>query len=366
MKCSKLCTTGIIVVTFVLIPKLALALDLSTIEQMTAAFQQRAHNWESSLTGVAAKLFWILAGIEFTWTAVQLALKKAEEEEWLSALVGRVMYIGFFWALLMHSADWCRAIIESFREAGGVASGLHALHPEAVIGIGLESVVQIWNFAKDQNPFTAAGVLAAGIIIMGCFGLMAAFLIEALIESYIVISAGIIFMGFGGSSWTSDYAKTTLRYAVSSGAKLFILQLLMGVGLDFMQSLTITAPNGPAPPAFGLPQLLPDKSNLGEHVDAILVMMGVAIAMCAVTWNIPNKVQALVNNASFAHSEVVRSVVMSRMTSLIQRLERGGLLQGSKAQAKDSSESERQKQISQNTRAILDSMPNYKRTSTPS
>jgi len=37
-----------------------------------------------------------------------------------------------------------------------------------------------------------------GNSILICFGLMAANMIEALIESYIVISAGVIMMGFWG------------------------------------------------------------------------------------------------------------------------------------------------------------------------
>ena len=39
-----------------------------------------------------------------------------------------------------------------------------------------------------------------------CFALDGSFLILALVESYVVISAGVLFMGFGGSRFTKDYA----------------------------------------------------------------------------------------------------------------------------------------------------------------
>ncbi|NBO65596.1 MAG: hypothetical protein EBU88_12280, partial [Acidobacteria bacterium] len=79
------------------------------------------------------------------------------------------------------------------------------------------------------NPQDAIISGICAIVILVCFGLMAANMIEALIESYIVISAGVIMMGFGGSHWTNDYAKKLLIYAVSVGAKLFLIQLMVGL-----------------------------------------------------------------------------------------------------------------------------------------
>ena len=53
--------------------------------------------------------------------------------------------------------------------------------------------------------------------------LIAAFMVLALVESYLIISMSVIFMAFGGSRWTKDFAVSTVRYTVSVGAKLFVL-----------------------------------------------------------------------------------------------------------------------------------------------
>ena len=55
-----------------------------------------------------------------------------------------------------------------------------------------------------------------------------------LVESYFVISSGVILMGFGGSQWTNQFAINIIRYAVSVGAKLFMVQLVIGLrSVDF-------------------------------------------------------------------------------------------------------------------------------------
>lgn len=335
-----------------------MSLSPDILSELVSTFERGCHTWESALAGFASKLFWILAGIEFTWTAIQLSLRKAEEEAWLAAIVGRVLYIGFFWALLTHSSEWCQAIISSFRQAGAQAGGLQAINPSHIIGIGIHSTYETWTAAFQEilsltSMVKAIGAVLVSLGIIVCFGLMAAMLVEALIESYIVVSAGIIFMGFGGSSWTSDYAKNMLRYAVSSGAKLFVLELILGLSIEILEQTVI-------------PAVTSGPEGLGE-LYTLALLLGVGVCMCVITWSIPNKVQALVNNASFSHGYAVQSVATSVVNSLIQDIRNQGVRGEDKGTtSKEQPDAARKRDTAQRTRAILDSMPNYKRTSTPS
>ena len=52
---------------------------------------------------------------------------------------------------------------------------------------------------------------------MIAFVVAAGQLLVALIESYFVISAAIIFLGFGGSRWTQDFVQKYLGYAIAIG-----------------------------------------------------------------------------------------------------------------------------------------------------
>ncbi|MEG6650378.1 type IV secretion system protein, partial [Pseudomonas aeruginosa] len=58
---------------------------------------------------------------------------------------------------------------------------------------------------------------------------MAAFMGLTIIESYVVINASVLFLGFGASQWTREYALAIVSYAVSVGAKLFVLSLIVGL-----------------------------------------------------------------------------------------------------------------------------------------
>ena len=80
-------------------------------------------------------------------------------------------------------------------------------------------------------------LVMAGLVIEVCFALIAAFMVLALVESYLIISIGVILMAFGGSRWTKDFAISTVRYTVSVGAKLFVLQLLVSIGTGLITEL---------------------------------------------------------------------------------------------------------------------------------
>ena len=72
--------------------------------------------------------------------------------------------------------------------------------------------------------------LIAALVIVVCFALIAAMMIVTLVEMYIVSYAGIILLGFGGSSFTKDYAVKYLTYAVSVGIKIMMMTLVVSVG----------------------------------------------------------------------------------------------------------------------------------------
>ena len=55
-------------------------------------------------------------------------------------------------------------------------------------------------------------------------------LVVTLVESYLVVSAGYIFLGFGGSRWTAPYTERYIGLAVSIGIKLLVLYCVIAAG----------------------------------------------------------------------------------------------------------------------------------------
>src|SRR5208337_2684407 len=204
--------------------------------------------------------------------------------EWASELVNQILYIGFFAALLQNSTgtnSWASVIVNSFRTAANQAvqasGGTSLIAPSDIFGIGLNMANKVLDQTSIWSPGSSVGLIIFALVLLICFALIAAFLVLALVESYVVISAGVLFMGFGGSRWTKDYALKIIVYAMSVGAKLFILQLIIGLGQQIFNQLI---------------------QNFQTNTSDLLVAVGSAIVMLALTKIIPDMIQALINGVS--------------------------------------------------------------------
>lgn len=272
-------------------PQTASAAAAGSLDTITELFKNGASAWESTLAGYAMGLFGLLVAIEVTFTLIKLALKGADMTEFGSELINRMMFVGFFSWLLSNSSTFARAIIDSLRQAGNSASaaggGTAGIAPSDLFDAGVNMASAIFS-AMDFSLSGVGQYLAlciAGLVICACFALIAAFMIVALVESYIVVSAGVILMGFGGSRWTKDFAVKTLTYAVSVGAKLFVLQLIAGLGETIVKSQAAQMQAG---------------SAVSSPAD-VLVLLGFAVVMLALVKTIPDAVQGLINGSSIGN-----------------------------------------------------------------
>jgi len=254
----------------------------NSLDSIINLYKQNASKWESTLAAYALTLFWILVAIDLTLTGIRLAAKGAEFGEWAAELVNQILFIGFFLALLQNAPAWAAAIVNSFRTAANQAvaasGGTGMFAPSDVFSVGLALASKITDEASIFQPAASIVMVLFALVLIVCFAIIAALLIVALVESYIVVSAGVLFMGFGGSKWTKDFALKMLVYAVSVGAKLFVMQLLIGLGQQVFNALA---------------------SNFETRSVDILVVIGSAIVMVALTWFLPELIQGMVNGTAF-------------------------------------------------------------------
>ncbi|HCR0878743.1 TPA: P-type conjugative transfer protein TrbL [Enterobacter hormaechei] len=197
---------------------------------LLADIQNASGQWGPKLQGYAKNLLFLLAGIQFVWTFGNLLWQSADVGEMFRELIKFVMTIGFFLALLTYSTEWSTAIVNSFRQAGSEASGFaQELMPGDVFTLAVKLSQKVLSNISLFDLETSIVIALAGIIILMCFAFIAAFMFVTLVESYVIINAAVLFMGFGGSQWTRDFATAPLRYAVAVGAKLFVLTLIVGL-----------------------------------------------------------------------------------------------------------------------------------------
>jgi type IV secretion system protein TrbL len=193
--------------------------------------------WFAAVTTAANRLFGALALVEFAWTAAVLLMERTDLQGWTAGLIKRMMFIGAFYALLVNGPVWIPAIVDSFQIIGRNAAGLAAgLSPGDVFLRGLDITNSLCSTASAtgffSNPAGAFALVLAGLIIFLAFVVVSVHFIMAMVESYVVVGAGFLFLGFGGSRWTAPYVERYIALAVAVGVKIMVLYLLIGGGMS--------------------------------------------------------------------------------------------------------------------------------------
>jgi len=199
-------------------------------------FRNNRIEWTTNVWVYANTLFGILAVIEFAWSAAVMLLEKSDLQSWTSALIRKLMWIGAFYALLLNGRIWIPAIIDSFTQIGQNAAGLGALSPSGIFMQGLSLAGALMDGASTSafftNPGTSLALAFAALLIVVSYTLITINFIVTLVESYLVVSVGFIFLGFGGSRWTAPYTERYIGLAVSIGIKIVLLYCLISAGFN--------------------------------------------------------------------------------------------------------------------------------------
>lgn len=132
------------------------------------------------------------------------------------------------------------------------------------------------------NPATSIAVMIAAALVVLAFIAVTIQYIVAIVESYLVVSAGVIFLGFGGSRWTTPYVERYIGLGVSTGVKIMILYMLVGVGLNLS--------NGWLDEAVGI-GTSPNPSMTGFDV------MGAALIFMMLCWQVPKLFAAVLGGS---------------------------------------------------------------------
>lgn len=256
------------------------------VDPFVAQYADNAAAWEAPLKAFAQNIFWGLALIEIVWVIKDLVIGQASFEDWGLALVQQLVVIGFFWAMLTHSSEWAKAIIDSFKIAGNTANlaagGVRAMSPSNVFDAGMNiatTCLQSFDWGKLGDSIA---IVLSAIVICISYALMAGLLAITLVESYIFTYAGIIFLGFGGSGVTRHISTQYLQGMVSIGAKLMVIQLIVGLGVTMTHQWQA--------------QIAADASLI--NIKLLFNILGGSIIFLALTKAIPETVQGILSGSS--------------------------------------------------------------------
>jgi len=183
-----------------------------------------------------------LAGLFWSWGA---------DEDILARLVKKTLFVGVFAFLTGNWNSLARIIFESFAGLGLKASGTGLssadfLKPGKIAQVGLDagrpildSISGLMGYVSFfENFIQIAVLLFAWIVVLLAFFILAIQLFITLIEFKLTTLAGFVLIPFGLFGKTAFAAERVLGNVISSGVKVLVLAVIVGIGSTLFSQFT--------------------------------------------------------------------------------------------------------------------------------
>jgi type IV secretion system protein TrbL len=209
------------------------------LDRMTLDYRSAYLGWVDRLLPIAQRTFVLLAGIEFG-VAGALWMLRGDLDEMASGFILKFAFLAFWFALIFSFEWWVPPILDGFITAGRIGSGGSILSPSSVLDIGdrifFEINDSVGGGSLVLNPVAVITALIAAVITALCFVGVAVMLSLVLIEAYLVLGAGVLFLGFAAWRATAGFAEGYLIYVAHVGIKVFVVHLIVGLGITLAQT----------------------------------------------------------------------------------------------------------------------------------
>jgi type IV secretion system protein TrbL len=205
------------------------------------AYRLAASGWRARLLPLAQRTFMLLAALEFCVSGLVWAVKRDTLDDLAAKFLLKFLLMSFLLTLITSFDLWFPAILNGFAAAGEQVIGRGTMSPDAIIGMGgslaysILEAISLTVLAHDV--LVGAFGLICAVAVAGAYIAVAIQVLVVMIESYVVVlGGGVLFLGFAASRWTAAFAEQVVAYAFFLGARIFLLYLFVGVGMDVTQS----------------------------------------------------------------------------------------------------------------------------------
>jgi type IV secretion system protein TrbL len=199
------------------------------------------------LAATLAAIDIVLAALFWAW---------GPDEDIIARLVKKTLFVGVFAYLIGNWNSLARIVFESFAGLGLKASGTglssaEFLRPGRIAQVGidagrpiLESISGLMGYVSFfENFIQIVVLLLAWVIVLLAFFILAIQLFVTLIEFKLTSLAGFVLIPFGLFGKTAFAAERVLGNVISSGIKVMVLAVIVGIGSTLFSQFT-TGSNG--------------------------------------------------------------------------------------------------------------------------
>ena len=260
------------------------------VDSVTCAFIEAVNRIGDNLKIIARNLLFSLLLIEMVWTIGRIVMSNGDFGEMMSAFIRRVLIIGLFLFFIngIPIASGQTVGIASFIILGaeGLLGAVNAdalsLAPGDIYFGMIDLGREIWNDSSGFGGTVSAALVWIVLAVIG--GVIAALIILAYVEIYVVFTIGIVILGFGGWQETQDFARNFLFAGVGKIFKLFTT-LFVAVLIDAQLTL---------------------MDGLNSWEDGFLVI-GLCIILVIILFKVPAAVEGMIASAGPSGNQAVQT-----------------------------------------------------------
>jgi len=213
----------------------------TVLDQVVDQFVLHAKTWQTLIQAAATRLFWSLVLVSMIWTFGMMIMRKADAGEFLAEFSRFIIFTGFFFWLLSNAVSGhniAGTILSSMQVLGNNASGLGGGSDYvAIMDVGYAILSQTISSLTVLQPVDSIVSFVLGLIIALVLTVIAVNMLLLLVAGWILMYAGIFFLGFGGARWTSDIAINYFKTVLGLGIQLLAMILIIGIGNSFLTNL---------------------------------------------------------------------------------------------------------------------------------
>lgn len=236
--------------------------DLSVIDRFLDVFSRYIDSGFGLLGGEVGFLTATLVVIDMTLAGLFWAMSNASGgggEDVIGKLIKKVLYVGAFAFILNNFNSLSSIIFRSSAGLGLVASGSsmtqgELLQPGRLARVGVEAGAPIMRQISDLTGFpevfanldVITVLFLAWLVLIVSFFVLAVQLFVTLIEFKLTTLAGFVLVPFALWNKTAFLAERVLGNVVSSGIKVLVLAVIVGIGTGLFAEFTVAPGTEPS------------------------------------------------------------------------------------------------------------------------
>lgn len=218
--------------------------DLNVIDRLLAAYTAYIDSGFGLVRPQVGALSNLLIALDVTLAA--LWWLHEGDDNVLGRLIKKVIYIGAFAFILGNFQSLSEIVFKSFSTlgltaGGGGVSAEDLMRPGRIAGVGfsaahplMEKASQLTGFPEVfVNILTIALLLIAWLLVVLAFFVMSIQLLVTILEFKLTSLAGFVLVPFAFWNKSSFLAERVLGNVVSSGVKVMVLAIVVGIGANF-------------------------------------------------------------------------------------------------------------------------------------